>query len=243
MAGEIRTIAILSAMPSELAPIRRVLGLGVEPQAGPSYVRGVYKGVTVITAVTKMGLAAAQKATEELFTNFGADIDHLFVVGIAGAYDPGLNVGDVLTPEFVVDERDGVARYPVNLSESKSSGVIYSTDQLCYDKTFVAMLRSRNVSLVDMESGAIAAVCERNNCPFTIIRAVSDRVDKHAEKFDVFHLANDDGSPRYFAAIRYVLSNPRKIFYLAAMGLGAKKAINASSSALLKNVERLLSRE
>ncbi len=243
MAGDIRTIAILSAMSSELEPIRRVLGLGVEPQAGSSYTRGVYKGVTVITAVTKMGLAAAQKATEDLFSNFGADIDHLFVVGIAGTCDPGLNVGDVLTPEFVVDERDGVARYPVNLSACASSGVIYSTDQLCYDKAFVAMLRSKNVSLVDMESGAIAAVCERNNCPFTIIRAVSDRVDKHAENFDVFHLANEDGSPRYLASIRYILRKPWKIAYLISMGLGAQKAINASSSELLKNVECLLSHE
>jgi len=51
-------------MSSELKPVRRALGLSLGPQAGAGYTRGVYKGVTVITAVTRMGLAAAQSATE-----------------------------------------------------------------------------------------------------------------------------------------------------------------------------------
>ncbi len=241
MAGDIRTIAILSAMSSELKPVRRALGLGVETQAGSGYTRGIYKGVTVITAVTRMGLAAAQSATEELFATVGSGIDHVFVVGIAGANDPRLRIGEVVIPTSVVDERDGISRYPANPCGFEPAGLIYSTDQLAYSKEFVAMLQARKVSLVDMESGAIAAVCERNNCPFTIVRAVSDRVDKHAENFDVFHLAHDDGSPRYGAAIRYVLGKPWKIFYLTSMGVGAKKAITASSAMLLKNIECLLS--
>jgi len=241
MASHTRTIAILSAMSSELKPVTRALGLDAGPRAECSYTRGMYKGVTVIAAVTRMGLAAAQSATEELFATAGSKIDHVFVVGIAGANDPALKIGEVVIPACVVDERDGIVRYPTNLSDSESSGLIYSTDQLAYSKEFVEMLQDRKVSLVDMESGAIAAVCERNNCPFTIIRAVSDRVDKHAENFDVFHLANADGSPRYIAAMRYILGKPWKIFHLIAMGLGARKAFNTSSAELLKNVERLLS--
>jgi nucleoside phosphorylase len=227
-------------MSSELKPVRRALGLDSSTQAGSGCVRGMYKGVTIITVVTRMGLAAAQSATEELFASAGSNIDHVFVVGIAGANDPELQIGEVVIPTSVVDERDGVFRYPENLSDLQSSGLLYSTDQLAYSEEYVAMLNDRKVSLVDMESGAIAAVCERNNCPFTVIRAVSDRVDKHAENFDVFHLANDDGSPRYLAAIRYILRKPWKIAYLISMGLGAKKAIDASSAELLKTVECLL---
>lgn len=167
----------------------------------------------------------------------------MFVVGIAGAIDPGLKIGEVVIPVSVVDERDGVSRYPVNLSVRDASGLLYSTDHLAYSKDFVGMLQHPNVSLVDMESGAVAAVCKHNNCPFTIISAVSDRVGKHAENFDVFHLANDDGSPRYMAAIQYILAKLWKFVYLISKGLGAKKAIYASSEELLKNIERLLSRE
>ena len=242
MVRKIRCIAILAAMSSELKSVRRYLGIECVPEYGHIDCSGTYKGITVITAVTKMGLVAAQSATEEIFLKYGATIDHLFAVGIAGANDVSLNIGEVVIPESVVDERDGITRYPVNLSDRQPSGVIYSTDQLCYDTNFVAMLQSKNVSLVDMESGAIAAVCERNHCPFTIIRAVSDKVDKHAENFEVFHLANDDGSPRYMAAARYILAKPWRINYLVSMALGAKKAIDASSAELIKNIEKLLVR-
>lgn len=240
MDSRVRTIAIVAAMASELKPVRRALGLTGAPAKDGVCDEGWYKGVRILTVVTNMGLCAAQTATEQLFARYADEIGHLFVVGIAGAVDADLDIGAVVIPESVVDERDGIARYPVNLSDRESAGVIYSTDQLQYDKAFVTQLHARKVSLVDMESGAIAAVCERHHCPFTVIRAVSDRVDKHAQDFDVFHLANADGSPRYGAAIRYILAKPWKIAYLIAMGLGAQKAINASSSELLKRVEHLL---
>jgi nucleoside phosphorylase len=108
MASHIRTIAILSAMSSELKPVTRALALDARPQAGSDKARGIYKGVTIITAVTRMGLAAAQGATEELFATAGSAIDHVFVVGIAGANDPALKIGEVVIPACVVDERDGI---------------------------------------------------------------------------------------------------------------------------------------
>jgi len=40
-----------------------------------------------------------------------------------------------------------------------------------------------------------------------------------------------------------ILGRPWKIAYLISMGLGAKKAIDASSAELLKNIECLLSCE
>ena len=242
MARPVRCIAVLAAMSSELQPLRRILGIPRSRWDGEKFSRGAYKGVTVLTAVTKMGLAAAQQTAEELFSTYGTAIDHLFVVGIAGANDLSLDIGQVVIPAAVVDARDGVLRYPENLCAGEPSGVIYSSDQLCYDSAFVAMLHSRNVALVDMESGAIAAVCDRHGCPFTIVRAVSDKVDEHAQSFDVFHLANADGSPRYLAAIRYVLGNPRRIGYLLTMARGAKKAIAASTEQLTRNIDALLSR-
>jgi hypothetical protein len=48
----------------------------------------------------------------------------------------------------------------------------------------------------------------------TIVRGVSDRVDVLAESYDVFHLAHADGSPKYLAALRFVLRRPQRIAYL-----------------------------
>jgi adenosylhomocysteine nucleosidase len=241
MESKVRSIAILAAMSSELKPVARRLGLKRMPGANNPFLLGSYKGVPVIAAVTNMGLAAAQQRTQELFA-LRASIDHLFVVGIAGALQQSLNIGDVVIPVAVVDGRDGIERSPVNLSERAPAGVIYSSDELHYDDDYVAMLHQRKVSVVDMESGAIAAVCEHHGCPYTVIRAVSDRVDEHAKNFDVFHLANADGSPRYLAALRYMLTRPTQIGYLMAMSSGSKKAIAAATEELMRNIANLLLR-
>lgn len=222
--------------------MKRSLGIARRPRNGEAYCTGIYQGVTVITAVTKMGLEAAQAATEELFSRYGSDIDHLFVVGVAGGYDQRLKIGEVVIPESVVDHRDGIVRYPANLGTREPAGMIYSSDQLSYDADYVATLNNKNVSAVDMESGAITAVCQRHGCPVTIVRAVSDKVDIHAESYDVFHLANEDGSPKYLASLRFVLRHPQRIAYLVSMGIGAKKAIDASSAELLRNIDTLLAR-
>lgn len=240
MGNKIRGIAILAAMASELKPTSRLLGLKSLPGAATPFLRGSYKDVKVTAAVTNMGLPAAQQRTEELFALRDVGIDHVFVVGIAGALQASLEIGEVIIPERVVDARDGIDRYPVNLSDREPAGAIYSSDQLQYDDAYVAMLHQREVSAVDMESGAIAAECERQGCPYTVIRAISDRVDQHAVNFDVFHLANADGSPRYLAALRYVLSRPTQIPYLMAMASGSNKAIAASTAELVRSIDTLL---
>jgi adenosylhomocysteine nucleosidase len=228
-------------MEEELEPVQRALGMTAAQPDVTAEIRGLHGGITIITVVTNIGLAAAQRATEELFSRHGDFIDHLFVVGIAGAYDPGLHVGDVLIPEAVVDQRDGIARLPVNLSSRVASGVIYSTDRTSYDADYYALLQRNKASLVDMESGAIAAVCERNNCPVTIVRAVSDKISEHGETLDVFHLINEDGSTKYLAVIRYILCKPWRVAYLVALATGTKKAIEASTEELLRNIHTLLS--
>jgi nucleoside phosphorylase len=239
MESKVRGFAILAAMTSELKPISRLMGLKRMPGAKNPFLLGSYKGVPVIAAVTNMGLAAAQQRTQELFA-LRASIDHLFVVGIAGALQQNLCIGEVVIPAAVVDGRDGIERFPVNLSDRAPAGTIYSSDQLRYDDDYVAMLQRRKISAVDMETGAIAAECDRHGCPYTVIRAVSDRVDEHAESFDVFHLANADGSPRYLAALRYVLTRPAQIPYLMAMASGSNKAIAASTAELMRNIDNLI---
>jgi adenosylhomocysteine nucleosidase len=228
-------------MAEELESVRRELGMTAVQADVTGEIRGSHGGITIITVVTNIGLAAAQRATDELFSRHGTSIDHLFVVGIAGAYDPGLHIGDVLIPEAVVDERDGIARVPVNLSGRLASGVIYSTDRTSFDAEYYTLLQRNKASLVDMESGAIAAVCERNNCPFTIVRAVSDKISEHGETLDIFHLVNEDGSTKYLAVIKYVLFKPWRIAYLVSMATGMKKAVDASTKELLMNIRTLLS--
>ena len=235
--GPIRCVAILSTLKSELEPVRRALGISSKPQAGEDYCTGTYRGVTVITAVTKVGTTAAQAAADKLFARYGATIDHLFVVGTAGAFELQLGIGEVLIPESVVDQRDGIVRRTVNLSAGEPSGVIYSADQRDFDDEYVAALNHNSFSCIDTDSAAITAVCGQQGCPVTIVKAVSGKVDLLAESDDVFYFSD---SPGYREALRFLLRRPQRIAYLIALTLGAKKAIAASSAELLRNIDRLL---
>ncbi|CAA0078571.1 5'-methylthioadenosine/S-adenosylhomocysteine nucleosidase [Halioglobus japonicus] len=233
----IRRIAIFSAMASELKAVRLSLGIATEPREGEDCCTGAYQGVTVVTAVTGEGLTAAQKSAEVLFTHFGGAIDHVFVVGRASAYDLRHKIGEVITPEVVVDRRDGIARYPINLSARLPLGVIYSSDKQSYDDEYIADLNSNNVSVIDRNSGAISAVCQRYGCPITIVRAVSDQVDLRADPLDIFRPPEGQD---YRAMVRFALRRPRRIAYLIATALGFRKAVAASSRELLNSIDRLI---
>lgn len=235
--NRIRRIAIFSAMASEAERVQRLLGVVSEPQKGEDYCTGTYRGVTVISAVTGGGLAVAQKAAETLFTRFGGAIDHVFVVGRAGAYDLRHKVGEVITPEEVVDRRDGIARHPVNLSARSPLGVIYSSDKQGYDHGYIAELNSSNVSVIDGQSGAIAAVCQRYGCPITIVRAVSDHIDLLADPDDIFE---PERVQDHRAMVRFAWRRPRRIAHLITTMLGVRKAVAAAARELKNNIDSLI---
>ena len=96
--------------------------------------------------------------------------------------------------------------------------------------------RARGVRAVDMESAAIAAVCARHGCPCSVYRAISDPVTPGGEFEALFGLAREDGSPDPGAALRYLARRPWRLPALAAMGLGARRAIRTASTALLRDL-------
>jgi nucleoside phosphorylase len=233
----IRRIAIFSAMASEAECVQRTLGFDSEPQTHEGYVSGAYRGVTVISVVTEGGLAAAQKAAETLFTRFAGSVDHVFVAGRAAAYDLRHKVGEVITPEELVDRRDGIVRHPANLSDRAPLGVIYSSDKQRYDHGYIAELNSSNVSVIDRQSGAIAAVCQRYGCPITIVLAVSDHIDLLADPDDIFP---PEKVQDHRAMIRFAKRRPRRIAHLITTVLGVRKAVAAAAGELKKNIDSLI---
>ena len=233
----IRRIAILAADSSVLKPVQRSLGIVSEQRSEGAFSTATYKGATVITGVTPAGLVSAQASAEAFFLRYGDSIDHLFIVAISSAFDLHLGIGEVVFPEAVVDCRDGIPRYPVTPGERDSSGVIYSSDHRQCDDDYVAALNHYNVSGVDSVTGAVAAVCDRHGCAFTVVSAVSEKMDLLAEPRDLFQLA---GLPSYRSALRFALRRPQRIAYLIAMTLGIKKAIARAATEVLASVESLL---
>lgn len=237
VSNPVRRIAIFSSMASESQRVRRMLGVAREPQPGVADSTGTYRGVTVISVLAQGGLEAAQKAAETLFTGGGGAIDHVFVVGRVAAYDLRHKVGEVITPEQVVDWRDGIARRPVNLGTRVPLGVICSSDKLRYDHAYITELNRSNVSVIDSQSGAIAAVCQRYGCPITIVYAVSNPIDLLADPEDIFQ---PERVWDYLAMARFAWRRPRRIAHLISTKLGVRKAIAAATRELKINLDSLI---
>ena len=144
-------VGILAPMPSELAPVVKVMGLARDADGIHG---GRVGGVEVVAMRTGMGLALATAAATRLLDH--ANVDHVMVVGIAGGLGP-TRVGELVCPEIVIDRSTDVEFHAAPLVAG--AGRISSSDEFVIDPELVNRMVASGVRAVDMETSAVAAVC------------------------------------------------------------------------------------
>jgi adenosylhomocysteine nucleosidase len=232
-------IALLAPMRSELRPLVTRLSLRRSPpppaaRGGRSY-DGRAGTATVTATLTGIGTAAAARAAHRVLDS--GPVDHVVVVGIAGGIDDGLAIGDLVVPRAVVDGRTGTAYRPHPLGEPPpagarvSDGVLHTSDDLLVDPDAVGALAAQGVVALDMETAAIAAVCEDRDCPWSVFRAISDRSCDGMVDAAVAGLARPDGSPDLAAVARFVVWHPARVRDLVRLGRDARVAAHAAAAA------------
>jgi nucleoside phosphorylase len=159
--------------------------------------------------------------------------DHLVVVGIAGGIGASVAVGDLVVPDLVVNLDSGERFRPNGLGHRPSRGTLASSDALLSSATAARRLEARGVVAIDMETAAIAAVCERRGCPWSVFRAISDRADDETTDAAVLGLVHPDGRPNLPALARFVLRRPQRIPQLVRLGRGASAATRAAATAAI----------
>ena len=90
-----------------------------------------------------------------------------------------------------------------------------------------------------METAAIAAVCERRSCPWSVFRGISDHTNDGDIDQAVFGLTGPDGEARLGAVARFVLTQPWRIPQLARLARGLKLATDTAAAAAVSALERL----
>ena len=85
-----------------------------------------------------------------------------------------------------------------------------------------------------METAAIAAVCERRGCPWSVFRAISDRADDGSTDAAIFGLAAPDGAPDVRAVARFLVTRPWRIPQLVRLGRGLARATQTAANAALR---------
>ena len=225
-------LAFLVAMPMELRPLRKPLGLQKADVGGGPGWRGRLGDREVVAVQSGMGTALARATTERLLD--AVTPEWLLVVGITGAVENETPIGTLVLPELVVNSGTGSEHRPHPLGDGTPHGIMWTTDELLTDLDHLAGLRAKGVVSLDMETAAVAEVCEARDVPWSVFRAISDRATDGSIDQELFALSDQNGSPRPGAVARYVLRHPNRIPQLARMGKGAKLATEVAATAALR---------
>lgn len=224
-----RRVALLAPMHPELRPLVRRLALRRAPAAGGALFTGALGRLELVAALAGIGTRAAARATERLLD--AMPVDHLVVVGIAGGVGAGVRVGDLVVPERVVDLATGSVHRPAPLGAAVARGTLATSDALVVDPERLAGLAREGVVAIDMETAAIAAVCERRGVAWSVFRAVSDLAGRGPVDAEILRLAGPDGRPATLAVARFLLTRPWRVPQLARLGLDARRATRAAADA------------
>jgi len=209
-----KKIAIMGAMPEEIAPILEIIGeYKTTEYAGNSYYEATYKGVELVIAHSKIGKVFSTLTASSMIQHFGCN--QLLFSGVAGGINPSLKIGDLIVASklsqhdlditafghpmgfvpggsvFVEADRELIAlskEVAAELGKTVQEGVIATGDQFVHnEKIKEAIVTNFNADALEMEGASVAVVCNSLDVPFFILRAISDTADTDASfSFDEF---------------------------------------------------------
>jgi len=200
-------IAIMGAMPEEIAPILEHLDAVEEVNyAKNKYYKAKYKNIDVVVAYSKIGKVFSTLTAATMLQMFACDV--LLFTGVAGAVNDELKIGDLIVatklpqhdlditifghphgyvPEgsvFVETDKDLRALAKVVAKEMDidlKEGIIATGDQFIASqerKGFIA--DTFHADALEMEGASVAVVCDALGVPFFILRSISDSADMDA---------------------------------------------------------------
>ena len=138
-------------------------------------------------------------------------------IGIAGALDPSLKVGDVLVAREIVAEgerfetHEGWSAALLKAMPGAHHAGFYGSEVIVMEGAEKRRLREATGAMaVDMESHVAARVAAAHGLPFAAVRVVSDTT--HADLPPAFlNCMKPDGGINYAAITRSILGDPRQL--------------------------------
>lgn len=219
-------------MPMEMTPLVEKLALHEADIGGLTAHTGTLGTRPVVAIVTGMGTRLATEGTTRLLD--AVSVGRVVVVGITGAVDDTTPIGTVVNPELVVDSATGDEFRPAPIGLGPPTGTMWTGDILLTDPDVIAGLRARGVVSLDMETAAIAAVCERRGVPWSVIRVISDRATDGSIDEELFGLSNQDGTPNMDAITRYMSEHPDRLAQMAQLAENAALATDTAAETAIR---------
>lgn len=212
-------------------------------------VTGLNREASIVARQGVEGLAGgadSRSLRARLSTLDPARIAAVVSVGLAGALDASLRVGDLVLPEAVLAP-DGtrLATAPALRSswtgrlgravEVRMTGLVAGSDSPVLTVAAKALLSAATgAQAVDMESHVAGAYAAEYGLPFAVLRVVSDEADRSLPAIAGTAM-RPDGSIDILGVIRALAANPGQLPALIRTGRDARRAF-----AVLRRVGRLL---
>lgn len=228
--NETCAVAFICAMPMELTPLAKRLGLRKTAINGVDVRSGTMGDREVVAIVTGMGTMLATAGTERLLDAITPA--RVVVFGITGAVHEDTSIGELILPEVVVNSETGSEHRPHPLGDGTPKGTMWTTNVITPPHELPA-LRAKGVVSLDMETAAIAACCERRAIPWSVFRVISDSAADGSVVEEVFQMSNQDGTPNVGRVVRYVLRHPHHVPRLAKLGQQVKLATTLAADAAI----------
>ena len=182
-------LGIIGAMDIEVAALKEKMeNMTVRTIAGSVYCEGKLEGMDVVVVQCGVGKVNAALCAQILCSNFG--VNYIINTGIAGSLNAKLDIGDfVISTDAVHHDMDAtnfgypmcqvpglcVLSFP---ADEKLAALAYSVaDKQLKEK----IIRNTGALCTEMEGAAIAHTAWKNDVPFVVIRAISDKADDSAQ--------------------------------------------------------------
>jgi adenosylhomocysteine nucleosidase len=161
-------IAIVAALEREVRPLVKRWRM-TERQHDQRRFR-FFENERAVLVCGGIGAEGARRAAEAILTLYTPRL--VYSVGYAGALEPGLRVGEIITPARVIDAGDGSSiRIP------GGNSVLVSYKQVASPEQKSKLWQSYGAQAVDMESAAVARAAELKTVPFKALKVISDEFD------------------------------------------------------------------
>src|SRR5258705_1469326 len=226
---DMRRIAIVAALKSEVAPLIRDWNVRLIDHAGKRY--QLFENGHAALLCAGIGPEAARRATEAIIQEFQPS--HVLSVGFVGALDPGLRVGEVFERRTVISAGDGA-----RTDTGSGRGTLVSFDAVAGPEQKEKLRIAYGASAVDMEAASVAQGAEVRGVHFGALKVVSDEAAFAMPPVHGFVAA--DGRFRTASFALHVTVRPwlwRRTFVLARNSTRARRVLCAALEQYLKRAE------
>jgi adenosylhomocysteine nucleosidase len=125
---------------------------------------------SVPVVITQVGVARAKLAIETLLSRSTPKL--VILAGYGGALTDSSKIGDVIVAKDVIDESGNA--YACVAVPGAAGRVLTVNRMIATAEEKRALGLAHGAAVCDMESAAVAAVCQAKGVPFLAVRAISD---------------------------------------------------------------------